>query len=121
MEKASEEHVGRPLGENISYGTGEVTSPYLKALALVNNISGIHSDGWEQFMVPRRLLRKAGRKPGQGSCNLTETVGHLTSVEVIWLGLVLVETDDSAGSGDASTGRDYWPKTDVCWRYLVQD
>ena len=52
--------------------------------------------------------------------NLTETVGALTSAEDIWLGLELVETGHSAGSGAAAAGRDYWPNTNVFWRYVAQ-
>ena len=61
MKKDSYERVRRPPGENTSYGTGEVTAPGSKSLALVNNISEICSSGWGKFMVPQSLLRKVGR------------------------------------------------------------
>ena len=57
----------------------------------------------------------------QGACNLMETVGDLTSVEDIWSGLASFETDHGARAGVAAVGRDYCPKTNVCWRYSSQN
>ena len=56
-----------------------------------------------------------------GACELAETVGYPTSVVDNLSGLTSFETDHGAGSGAATAGRDYWPKNDVCWRYLVGD
>ena len=64
MEGASDEHVGGPPGANISDGRGGVTAPGLKALVLVDNISGICGSGWEQFVGQRRMLVKIGRSLG---------------------------------------------------------
>ena len=39
-------------------------APGLKALALVDDISGIHSSGWGKFIGPRRMLVKVRRNFG---------------------------------------------------------
>ena len=62
LRRVSEERVGGPPGVNISNGPGGVTSPVLKALASVDDISGSQVGGWRQFMGPRSLLGKVGRR-----------------------------------------------------------
>ena len=58
---------------------------------------------------------------GVGACDLEGTLRAPTSVEDIWLGITLVETDHSSGAGAAAaTGRDYMPGTNVCWRHFDQ-
>ena len=62
--RASDERVGGPPEVNISDVPGGVTAPVLKALALVDNISGSHGGGCRKFMGPRILLGKVGRGLG---------------------------------------------------------
>ena len=56
-----------------------------------------------------------------GAHDLAETVVSPTPVADIWSGITLFETDHGARSGAVTAGRDYWPRTGVCWRYLVRD
>ena len=60
MASASDERFrGRP-GVNISDGPKGATTPVSKALAPVENISGIRGVGWRQFGRPQCLLEKSG-------------------------------------------------------------
>ena len=59
-----DERVRGPSGANILDCPRGVTAPSLKALVLVDDISGSHSGGWVKLVGPRRLLRKFGRSLG---------------------------------------------------------
>ena len=56
LKGASGELVVGPPGANISDVPGGVTTPGLKDLALVDNISGSCGGGWGKFMGPKRLF-----------------------------------------------------------------
>ena len=43
------------------------------------------------------------------------------SIEYIWSGLALLNTDHSARAGAAAAVRDYGPKTNAFWIYLARD
>ena len=59
MYKTSNYRVKGPPSVNISDGFGGVMAPGSKALALVDNNSSSHSDGWGQFVGPQRLFGKS--------------------------------------------------------------
>ena len=48
-------------------------------------------------------------------------MGGPSYVEDICLGIALVDTDHVSEARAAAAGRDYWPKTNVCWIYLARD
>ena len=59
MSSAFNKRVRIYLGVNISDGPRGAMTLDLKALALVNNISGSRGVGWRYFGWPRRMLEKS--------------------------------------------------------------
>ena len=73
----------------------------MKALALLENISGSRSGGWENSLdrsVCWEKLVGALESNDRGTCDLTKTVGAPMSVAYIWSVLTLVETYHGAGA-----------------------
>ena len=97
---SSDESAGGPLGDIISDGSGGVTAPGLKALALVEIFQGVTAvfgdNSWDRGICWEKLGGTLA-SDDEDDRDLTDTMGSSTSDADIWSGIMLVETDCRTG------------------------
>ena len=62
LRRASNERVGGPTGDNTSDFPKGIMAPGYKYLASVDDIPGSRGGIWRQFVGPRHMLGKVGRR-----------------------------------------------------------